>query len=41
MIFGLMLMAGIATAIAGAVITVMDKRRISKMKQFGDTADLV
>jgi hypothetical protein len=40
-IFGLMLMAGIATAIAGAAITVMDKRRISKMKQFGDTTDLV
>lgn len=41
LIFGLMLMAGIATAIAGTVITVMDKRRISKMKEFGDTADLV
>jgi hypothetical protein len=40
-IFGLMLIAGIATAVAGAVITVMDKRRIAKMKQFGDTTDLV
>jgi hypothetical protein len=41
LIFGFMLMAGIATAIAGAVITIMDKRRIAKMKQFGDTTDLV
>jgi len=40
-VFGLMLVGGIATAVAGAVITVMDKRRITKMKQFGDTADLV
>ncbi len=41
LIFGFMLMAGIAAAVAGAVITIMDKRRISKMKQFGDTTDLV
>jgi hypothetical protein len=41
LIFGFMLVAGIATAIAGAVITVMDKRRIARMKQFGDTTDLV
>jgi hypothetical protein len=32
---------GIAVAIAGAVITILDRRRISKMKQFGDTSDLV
>lgn len=32
---------GVAVAIAGAVITVLDRRRISKMKQFGDTSDLV
>lgn len=32
---------GVAAAIAGAVITVLDRRRISKMKQFGDTSDLV
>jgi hypothetical protein len=32
---------GIAVAIAGAVITVLDRRRISRMKQFGDTSDLV
>jgi hypothetical protein len=32
---------GIAVAVAGAVITVLDMRRISKMKRFGDTSDLV
>lgn len=32
---------GTAVAIAGAVITILDRRRISKMKQFGDTSDLV
>jgi hypothetical protein len=32
---------GVAVAIAGAVITVLDRRRISKMKKFGDTSDLV
>jgi hypothetical protein len=32
---------GIAVTIAGAVITVLDKRRTSRMKQFGDTSDLV
>jgi hypothetical protein len=26
---------------AGIVITILDRRRISKMKQFGDTSDLV
>lgn len=36
-----MFVTGIAVAIAGAVITVLDRRRISKMKQFGDTSDLV
>ena len=38
-VFGLV--AGIATTIAGAIITIMDRRRLSKMKQFGDTSDLV
>jgi hypothetical protein len=33
--------AGVIAAIAGAVITVLDRRRTSKMKQFGDTSDLV
>jgi hypothetical protein len=32
---------GIAVAIAGAVIMVLDRRRISRMKKFGDTSDLV
>ena len=32
---------GVAVAIAGAVITILDRRRINKMKQFGDTSDLV
>jgi hypothetical protein len=39
--FGFILVAGAAAAVAGAVITILDKRRISKMKQFGDTSDLV
>jgi hypothetical protein len=41
LIFSFMLIAGIITAIAGAVITVLDRRRSSKMRQFGDTSDLV
>jgi hypothetical protein len=32
---------GAAVAVAGVVITFMDRRRINKMKQFGDTSDLV
>jgi hypothetical protein len=32
---------GIAVAIAGAVITILDRSRIKKMKQFGDTGDLI
>jgi len=39
--FALLLVAGISAAIAGAVITILDKRRTGKMKQFGDTSDLV
>ncbi|MGI0038044.1 MAG: hypothetical protein ACRD99_06775, partial [Nitrososphaera sp.] len=39
--FGFMLVAGVGALVAGAVITVMDNRRASKMKQFGDTSDLV
>lgn len=41
LVFSFMLIAGIITAIAGAVITVLDRRRSNKMKQFGDTSDLV
>jgi hypothetical protein len=32
---------GIAVAIAGAVIAILDRSRINKMKQFGDTSDLI
>ena len=39
--FGFMLVAGIGALVAGAVITIMDRRRFSRMKQFGDTSDLV
>jgi hypothetical protein len=41
LVFTSILGIGIAVAIAGAVITILDRRRISKMKQFGDTSDLV
>lgn len=40
-IFSFLLIAGIAAIAAGAIITVLDRRRITKMKQFGDTSDLV
>jgi hypothetical protein len=39
--FGFMLIAGIGAMAAGAVITLLDRRRFSRMKQFGDTSDLV
>lgn len=39
--FTSLLAIGIAVATAGAVITILDRRRISKMKRFGDTSDLV
>jgi hypothetical protein len=39
--FGFMLVAGVGALVAGTVIAIMDKRRVSKMKQFGDTSDLV
>jgi hypothetical protein len=41
LIFSFMLSVGIIAAIAGTVITILDRRRTSKMKQFGDTSDLV
>ena len=41
LIFSFMAIAGIITAIAGAVITVLDRRKINKMRQYGDTSDLV
>lgn len=39
--FGFLLVAGIGAVLSGVVITIMDRRRISRMKQFGDTSDLV
>ena len=39
--FVFLMIAGVGVVIAGGVITVFDKRRISKMKQYGDTSDLV
>ena len=39
--FGFMLVAGIGALATGSVITIMDRRRLSKMKQYGDTSDLV
>jgi hypothetical protein len=36
-----LLLIGIALAIAGAIITILDRRQINKMKQFGDTSDLI
>ena len=41
LIFSFLLYAGIIATIAGAIITILDRRRISKMKRFGDTSDLV
>ena len=36
-----LLYVGITAVVAGAVITILDRRRSSRMKQFGDTSDLV
>ena len=41
LIFSLTLYTGVAIIIAGAIITILDRQRISKMKRFGDTSDLV
>lgn len=41
LVFNSLLYAGIIAVIAGTVITILDRRRIGKMKQFGDTSDLV
>ena len=41
LVFNSLLYVGIIAVIAGAVITILDRRRIGKMKQFGDTSDLV
>ena len=36
-----LLVIGTALAIAGAIITILDRSKINKMKQFGDTRDLI
>jgi hypothetical protein len=41
LIFNLTLYTAITIIIAGAIITFLDRKRINKMKQFGDTSDLV
>jgi hypothetical protein len=41
LVFNLTLYTAIAVIITGAIITILDRQRISKMKQFGDTSDLV
>jgi hypothetical protein len=39
--FGFMLVGGIGALATGSVISIMDRRRLNKMKQYGDTSDLV
>ena len=41
LVFNLTLYTAVTIIIAGAIITILDRKRISKMKQFGDTSDLV
>jgi hypothetical protein len=41
LIFSILLYGGIITTIAGAITTILDRLRINKMKQFGDTSDLM
>jgi uncharacterized repeat protein (TIGR01451 family) len=41
MMFNFALYAGIVVFAAGVIITVLDRQRARKMKQFGDTSDLV
>jgi len=40
-IFNLAVYTAIAVIIAGVVLTVLDRQHLSKMRQFGDTSDLV
>jgi hypothetical protein len=35
------LVVGIALTITGAIITILDRSQINRMKQFGDTSDLI
>jgi hypothetical protein len=41
LIIVLLLIIGIALAIAGVIITILDRSQINRMKQFGDTSDLI
>lgn len=41
LVFNLTLYTAITIIIAGAIITFLDRKRINKMKQYGDTSDLV
>ena len=41
LIFVVLLGIGITLAIAGAIITILDRSRVKRMKQFGDTSDLI
>jgi hypothetical protein len=36
-----LLVIGIIVALAGIIITILDRRQINRMKQFGDTRDLI
>jgi hypothetical protein len=36
-----LLAVGIAVVIAGVTIIILDRHRVKKMKQFGDTSDLI
>lgn len=40
-VYSYALIAGIAIAVAGAAITIIDRKRLKEMKKFGDTSDLV
>ena len=35
------LVVGVVLAISGAIITILDRRQINRMKQFGDPSDLI
>jgi hypothetical protein len=40
-IFVSLIVVGIALTIAGGIITILDRKQINRMKQFGDTSDLI
>ena len=39
--YGFIFVGGVAAVAVGGIVLILDRRRISKMKQFGDTSDLV